>query len=343
MSTQLRDPLEEMEEKYRKAMLSNAQLEKEKTNLMYQVDTLKDSLMELEELLAETHRECVEKSKQLEREKHAHSILQFQFNKLKETLKQSEELLITNKLEPADELPAEVPDMSAPSEISKQTKKAQSTCSLAVCCAGVEEKKCLNELEELLPSVTTTTVAATVEKMLICSEGSSVDVAGDDSDSCSRVTSQCTGRTSVIESGLEVRQSVERCSSELSAVIGHTVIRDLADITTYQSEQDHTSADLHSAAQKVDVGLEKKPSRHWFRLPKFLRLRFKKQTNKACVHMQDQMADKYIPDGFQSLSAVASSSSDRSIPKSRRKSLSTRLAKAFSKICGKSLPGVAEI
>lgn len=83
----------EVEEKYRKAMVSNAQLDNEKNNLMYQVDTLKDSLMELEELLSESRREYEDKLKELEREKHAHSVLQFQFNEMKETLKQSEELL----------------------------------------------------------------------------------------------------------------------------------------------------------------------------------------------------------------------------------------------------------
>ncbi|XP_077071653.1 uncharacterized protein lrrfip1a isoform X24 [Siphateles boraxobius] len=90
---ELKDSLLEVEEKYRKAMVSNAQLDNEKTNMMYEVDTLKDSLMELEEMLFETRRELEEKTKDLEREKHAHSILQFQFSELKETLKQSEELL----------------------------------------------------------------------------------------------------------------------------------------------------------------------------------------------------------------------------------------------------------
>ncbi|XP_058643657.1 leucine-rich repeat flightless-interacting protein 2 isoform X24 [Onychostoma macrolepis] len=90
---ELKDSLLEVEEKYRKAMVSNAQLDNEKTNMMYEVDTLKDSLMELEEMLFETRRELEEKCKDLEREKHAHSILQFQFSELKETLKQSEELL----------------------------------------------------------------------------------------------------------------------------------------------------------------------------------------------------------------------------------------------------------
>ncbi|XP_056882924.1 leucine-rich repeat flightless-interacting protein 2 isoform X14 [Takifugu flavidus] len=85
--------LTEVEEKYRKAMVSNAQLDNEKNNLMYQVDTLKDSLMELEELLSESQRGYEDKVKELEREKHAHSVLQFQFSEIKETLKQSEELL----------------------------------------------------------------------------------------------------------------------------------------------------------------------------------------------------------------------------------------------------------
>ncbi|XP_059417908.1 leucine-rich repeat flightless-interacting protein 2-like [Carassius carassius] len=90
---ELKDSHSEMEEKYRKAMVSNAQLDNEKTNMMYEVDTLKDSLTELEEMLFETRRELEEKCKDLEREKHSHSILQFQFSELKEMLKQSEELL----------------------------------------------------------------------------------------------------------------------------------------------------------------------------------------------------------------------------------------------------------
>ncbi|KAG7254369.1 hypothetical protein CRUP_025650, partial [Coryphaenoides rupestris] len=90
---EIKDALVEVGEKYRKAMVSNAQLDNEKNNLMYQVDTLKDSLTELEELLAESRREYEEKAKDHEREKHAHSILQFQFNVMKETLKLSEELL----------------------------------------------------------------------------------------------------------------------------------------------------------------------------------------------------------------------------------------------------------
>ncbi|XP_029929370.1 leucine-rich repeat flightless-interacting protein 2 isoform X1 [Myripristis murdjan] len=89
----MKDSLAESEEKYRKAMVSNAQLHNEKSNLMYQVDTLKEALIEMEEQLWEARRECQDKSKEFERERHAHSVLQFQFKEMRETLKQSEELL----------------------------------------------------------------------------------------------------------------------------------------------------------------------------------------------------------------------------------------------------------
>nr|XP_031308376.1 leucine-rich repeat flightless-interacting protein 1 isoform X45 [Camelus dromedarius] len=90
---ELKDSLAEVEEKYRKAVVSNAQLDNEKTNFMYQVDTLKDTLLELEEQLAESRRQFEEKNKEFEREKHAHSVLQFQFAEVKEALKQREEML----------------------------------------------------------------------------------------------------------------------------------------------------------------------------------------------------------------------------------------------------------
>ncbi|XP_058907610.1 leucine-rich repeat flightless-interacting protein 1 isoform X15 [Kogia breviceps] len=90
---EIKDSLAEVEEKYKKAMVSNAQLDNEKTNFMYQVDTLKDTLLELEEQLAESRRQYEEKSKEFEREKHAHSVLQLQFAEVKEALKQREETL----------------------------------------------------------------------------------------------------------------------------------------------------------------------------------------------------------------------------------------------------------
>ncbi|XP_036865599.2 leucine-rich repeat flightless-interacting protein 1 isoform X50 [Manis javanica] len=90
---ELKDSLAEVEEKYKKAMVSNAQLDNEKTNFMYQVDTLKDTLLGLEEQLAESRRQYEEKNKEFEREQHAHSVLRFQFAEVKEALKQREEML----------------------------------------------------------------------------------------------------------------------------------------------------------------------------------------------------------------------------------------------------------
>ncbi|XP_075601556.1 leucine-rich repeat flightless-interacting protein 2 isoform X18 [Balearica regulorum gibbericeps] len=91
--SELRDSLAEVEEKYKKAMVSNAQLDNEKNNLVYQVDTLKDVIEEKEEQIAEYYRENEEKSKELERQKHTCSILQHKLDELKEGLRQRDELI----------------------------------------------------------------------------------------------------------------------------------------------------------------------------------------------------------------------------------------------------------
>lgn len=90
---ELKESLSEVEEKYKKAMVSNAQLDNEKNNLIYQVDTLKDVIEEQEEQMAEFHRENEEKSKELERQKHMCSVLQHKMDELKEGLRQRDELL----------------------------------------------------------------------------------------------------------------------------------------------------------------------------------------------------------------------------------------------------------
>lgn len=77
------DSLAEVEEKYRKAMVSNAQLDNEKSNLMYEVDTLKDSLMELEELLSESRRQYEDKAKVWVRHKHQSQNKTCSVNKIK--------------------------------------------------------------------------------------------------------------------------------------------------------------------------------------------------------------------------------------------------------------------
>ncbi|XP_047190926.1 leucine-rich repeat flightless-interacting protein 2 isoform X14 [Scophthalmus maximus] len=90
---ELKESLAEVEEKYKKAMVSNAQLDNDKANLIYQVDTLKDVIEEMEEQTAEMKRELEEKSKELERQKHTCTVLQHKQEELKEGIRQRDELI----------------------------------------------------------------------------------------------------------------------------------------------------------------------------------------------------------------------------------------------------------
>nr|XP_043901496.1 leucine-rich repeat flightless-interacting protein 2 isoform X8 [Solea senegalensis] len=90
---ELKESLVEVEEKYKKAMVSNAQLDNDKGNLIYQVDTLKDVIEEMEEQMAEMKRELEDKSKELERQKHTCTVLQHKQEELKEGIRQRDELI----------------------------------------------------------------------------------------------------------------------------------------------------------------------------------------------------------------------------------------------------------
>ncbi|XP_015212715.2 leucine-rich repeat flightless-interacting protein 2 isoform X11 [Lepisosteus oculatus] len=90
---ELKESLSEVEEKYKKAMVSNAQLDNDKANLIYQVDTLKDVIEEMEEQMAEMHRGTEEKTKELERQKHTCGVLQHKLEELKEGIRQRDELI----------------------------------------------------------------------------------------------------------------------------------------------------------------------------------------------------------------------------------------------------------
>ncbi|XP_017279786.1 leucine-rich repeat flightless-interacting protein 2 isoform X11 [Kryptolebias marmoratus] len=91
--SEFKESLAEVEEKYKKAMVSNAQLDNDKANLIYQVDTLKDVIEEMEEQTAEMRRELEDKSKELERQKQTCSVLQHKQEELKEGLRQRDELI----------------------------------------------------------------------------------------------------------------------------------------------------------------------------------------------------------------------------------------------------------
>ncbi|XP_060781499.1 leucine-rich repeat flightless-interacting protein 2 isoform X7 [Neoarius graeffei] len=91
--SELRESLTEVEEKYKKAMVSNAQLDNDKANLIYQVDTLKDVIEEMEEQMSELIRETEEKTKESERQKHTCSVLLHKQEELKEGIRQRDELI----------------------------------------------------------------------------------------------------------------------------------------------------------------------------------------------------------------------------------------------------------
>ncbi|XP_068423791.1 leucine-rich repeat flightless-interacting protein 2 isoform X5 [Clinocottus analis] len=91
--SELRESLAEVEEKYKKAMVSNAQLDNDKGNLIYQVDTLKDVIEEMEEQMSEMKRELEDKTKELERQKHTCTVLQHKQEELKEGIRQRDELI----------------------------------------------------------------------------------------------------------------------------------------------------------------------------------------------------------------------------------------------------------
>ncbi|XP_019900655.2 leucine-rich repeat flightless-interacting protein 2 isoform X11 [Esox lucius] len=90
---ELKESLSEVEEKYKKAMVSNAQLDNDKSNLIYHVDTLKDVIEEMEEQMAEMRRETEEKSKELERQKHTCTVLQHKQEELKEGIRQRDDFI----------------------------------------------------------------------------------------------------------------------------------------------------------------------------------------------------------------------------------------------------------
>ncbi|KAL7028892.1 hypothetical protein ACKWTF_006037 [Chironomus riparius] len=91
----LRHELKDAEERFRKAMITNAQLDNERSSQAYQIDLLKDKLEEMEESYAQLQREHREKTR-------AHDAIKRQNDKLSEELK-----LVQGQLNERDTLIAE--------------------------------------------------------------------------------------------------------------------------------------------------------------------------------------------------------------------------------------------
>ncbi|XP_040492917.1 leucine-rich repeat flightless-interacting protein 2 isoform X9 [Ursus maritimus] len=180
--SELRESLSEVEEKYKKAMVSNAQLDNEKNNLIYQVDTLKDVIEEQEEQMAEFYRENEEKSKELERQKHMCSVLQHKMDELKEGLRQRDELIEKHGL-------VIIPDGTPNGDVSHEPvvgaitvvsqEAAQVLESAGEGPLDVRLRKLAGEKEELLSQIRRLKLQLEEERQKCSrSEGSAADVAG---------------------------------------------------------------------------------------------------------------------------------------------------------------------
>ncbi|XP_016326402.1 leucine-rich repeat flightless-interacting protein 2-like isoform X9 [Sinocyclocheilus anshuiensis] len=154
--SELKDSLSEVEEKYKKAMVSNAQLDNEKANLIYQVDTLKDVIEEMEEQMSELHRETEEKSKELERQKHTCSVQQHKLEDMKEGIRQRDELIEKHGLViiPEDMPNGDVSHESPTSGITVVTQEAAQVLeSAGDGPLDVRLRKLADEKDELLSQI----------------------------------------------------------------------------------------------------------------------------------------------------------------------------------------------
>ncbi|XP_067938331.1 leucine-rich repeat flightless-interacting protein 2-like [Watersipora subatra] len=88
----------ELDEKYRRSMMTNAQLDNEKQALMYTVEDLKDKLDDMEESKYLIQRELKDKQRQLDAEKRSIKMKEVELERLKEMMKQRDELLKEHKL-----------------------------------------------------------------------------------------------------------------------------------------------------------------------------------------------------------------------------------------------------
>lgn len=90
---ELRESLTEMEEKYKRAMVQNAQLDNERMQLNYRVEQLKDIMEENEDKFYRLKKDFKEKNQDLETSKRMHNALQKKYEDLQEALRQRDELI----------------------------------------------------------------------------------------------------------------------------------------------------------------------------------------------------------------------------------------------------------
>ncbi|XP_013782954.1 leucine-rich repeat flightless-interacting protein 2-like [Limulus polyphemus] len=92
-SRELKHQLQDIEEKFKKAMVSNAQLDNEKSSLTYNVDTLKDEIEEMEENYIQIKKDCKEKYRAYDQLQRDFKEVKEEIEFLKEGLRQRDELI----------------------------------------------------------------------------------------------------------------------------------------------------------------------------------------------------------------------------------------------------------
>ncbi|XP_061186023.1 leucine-rich repeat flightless-interacting protein 2-like isoform X1 [Saccostrea echinata] len=90
---EMRAKIREMDEKYKKAMMMNAQLDNEKHSLVYKVELMKDQMEEMEESFTQLQREYKDKCRDLEMQKRNVKDMEFDYNVAKEQLAIKEKLI----------------------------------------------------------------------------------------------------------------------------------------------------------------------------------------------------------------------------------------------------------
>ncbi|XP_071502779.1 leucine-rich repeat flightless-interacting protein 2-like [Diadema antillarum] len=90
---QLKDAVADLEEKYKKAMMTNAQLDNEKSTMVYEVDYLKDVLADQEERMMELSREARDKHRDLETKKRENLQLKRDSENLRDMVEQRDQLI----------------------------------------------------------------------------------------------------------------------------------------------------------------------------------------------------------------------------------------------------------
>uniref|UniRef100_A0A0L8IF21 Uncharacterized protein n=1 Tax=Octopus bimaculoides TaxID=37653 RepID=A0A0L8IF21_OCTBM len=173
---EIKSQLNELEDKYKKAMVGSAQLHNEKQALVYEVDLLKDQVEEQEEEVIEYQRQFKDKCKELESKKRSYQDLENECKTAKYQLEERDKVIRENGLaiviseegvwslvkmsSPNGPLSAGIPSLDIDSKLSHDVDSSLGTRNLSHQSvsdnikAATEISAKLTETVDMLPSVT---------------------------------------------------------------------------------------------------------------------------------------------------------------------------------------------